>query len=192
MKLQTPDEGDDEGDERGVGEHQEGGEVERPPVGRPGCLLRRRRRRARGTLFLRPRHACHRRRGTTGRQIQDQEQDEPSRTPRRRLESSSSIDSTAESAPLGGPRWALMTAMIPDLLSHGPARPAKDLGHGCRRSNALGPIYGSRHRRLLGRRRRTGGRRRGSVSLHDSVWADSDGHSLWAATTTVFLFLSHG
>jgi hypothetical protein len=53
-------------------------------------------------------------------------------------------------------------------------------------------IWISRHRRLLGRRRRSAGRRRGSVSLHDSVWADSDGHSLWAATTTVFLFLSHG
>ena len=43
MKLQTRDEGDDERDERGVGEHQEGGEVERPPVGHPGRPLRRRR-----------------------------------------------------------------------------------------------------------------------------------------------------
>ena len=79
MKLQTRDEGDDERDERGVGEHQEGGEVERPPVGRPGRPLHRRRGRSCGALLLRPRHAYHRRRGATGRQIQGE--DEPSRIP---------------------------------------------------------------------------------------------------------------
>lgn len=50
VMVQTRDERDDEGDERGVGEQQEGGEVERLPVGRPH--------RPRGGSLLLPRHGC--------------------------------------------------------------------------------------------------------------------------------------
>jgi hypothetical protein len=44
-RVQTADECDDEGDESGVGEQQEGNEVEWPPVCRAGRLLSHRRRR---------------------------------------------------------------------------------------------------------------------------------------------------